>query len=167
MLTVFWNMKSPIIIDFLKKGVTVKNVCIDKSSGKSWLIYWMTLVFLRLFTRPSLWRYRLMVICEGPSSTDNVRVLVFGCCSTISNRAPSSITEGRPDLALSSNLPSPSSKRLDKFCTTHSWTIHVASTSLISFPLLLHSIIFSSYSFKMALMAILFPIHYQRCKINN
>ena len=43
-VTVFWNMKGPIIIDFLEKD-TIENstsYCLGKIS----LIYWMTLTFI-------------------------------------------------------------------------------------------------------------------------
>lgn len=86
-----------------------------------------------LFRRQRLWRCRLMVLCEGPSSTNNVRDLVLGRCSTISSKASSTTTEGLHDMGLSSELVSPFSKRLNQFYATRSLTVPGPSTSLISF----------------------------------
>lgn len=46
----------------------------------------------RLFTKASLSRCRLIVFCEGPISADNLRVILFGCCSTISSYSSSPTT---------------------------------------------------------------------------
>ena len=54
--------------------------------------YFVFQVFQHLFIRPSLRRCCLMVLCEGPSSVDNVQVLLLGYYSPISNKASSSTT---------------------------------------------------------------------------
>ena len=45
-LILFWDMKEPIAIDFLEKGLTVNSAVlpIANSLGKIHSIYWMTLV---------------------------------------------------------------------------------------------------------------------------
>ena len=95
--------------------------------------YFVFQVFQRLFTKPSLWRCRLMVLCEGASSSDNVQVLVLDCFSIISSIASSSTTEGLPDLGLSSRLVLSFLKHLNQFCATRSSTVPRLSTSHISY----------------------------------
>ena len=93
-----------------------------------------------------------MVFGEGPRSSDNVRVLVLGCCSTISSKTSYSSIEGLPDLGLSSRLISPA---------TPSLTVLGPST-LIS---LVHDLAFSLFS--TGSIKNVFTTDYQRNKIRN
>lgn len=72
-----------------------------------------------------------MTFVDGAlSRTKPCRALEFGCYLKISNKASSSTTEGLPDLGLSSKQASPSLKRLNQFCATHSLIVP-GSTTLI------------------------------------
>ena len=71
------------------------------------------------------------LICEGPSSSNNVRVFVLSRCSTISSKAYSSRTECIRDFGWSLRQVSPSLKRLNRFYASHSLTVPRSFTSLI------------------------------------
>ena len=94
-------------------------------------VFFVFQVFQRLYSRPSLWRCWLMVLCQGPSFAGNVRPLVVGCSSTISNNALSFTTEGHPGFGLSSRLVSPSLESLNQFCAAHLLIVSGPSISLI------------------------------------
>ena len=103
-----WTILNKIYVYelFIIKNVMLKNI--------SWLIYIITRnmkwvkfcnissyfvfqVFQHLFTRPSLLVSFDSALCEGPSSSNNVQMLVLDCSSIISNEASSSAT-GLPKL---------------------------------------------------------------------
>ena len=87
-------------------------------------------------------------------------MLVLGYCSSIS----SSTEEGFFDLGLSSRLVSPSLKR---FVSNHRWQFLNFPHSFISFDAAFTFSPFFQRLPQMALIAIFFTTHYQRCTTNN
>ena len=98
----FWSkkIKSRFTNNIKKNIVTALCFCLKRtgfyllqSISNFFCVGW-ELQYFKLFriscmlTRPSL-RCWLMVLCEGPSSDDNLRVLLLGCCSAISIKASS------------------------------------------------------------------------------
>jgi hypothetical protein len=61
--------------------------------------------------------------------SDNLRVLVDGCCSAASLVASLSKIRGRPGRCSSSKLKLPLANRLNHFCAVRSFTAHLPSTS--------------------------------------
>ena len=49
LLTIFWDMKGPVTIDFLEKGVTVKNASYWEHQRQYSFFYWMTLVYIYIY----------------------------------------------------------------------------------------------------------------------
>ena len=128
----------------------------------SWRISWHC-----LFTRLSLWRSWLMMLCEGPSSAYNVQLLAFGCWRTISSKASSSATESVPDLLFVFKAYVTFIEMSEPvLCNTFvisSWAFH----SINFFWRCSCSPFFLLWGYKMALIAIFFTIHNWSCKIKN